>query len=100
MPVTVPLFVVLHAEPYPEGEASRAMRRLMLWVAGVMVVFGVIFYVVLIRGGQKQAQRMEEHRMALRKRARSGLKIAAPDGAAGEGEAGAPAGPPDETPDG
>lgn len=98
LPVTVPLFVVLHAEPYPEGEASAAMRRLMLWVAGVMVVFGIIFYLVLIRGGQKQVRRMEEHRMALRKRARASQppKPAGPDGQDDASVSGAG----DDTPDG
>jgi hypothetical protein len=71
LPITVPMFVVLHGEPYPEEEAGEAMRTAMLWVAGAMVLFGLLFYVVLIRGGAKQTQRMEEHRLALRKRIRA-----------------------------
>ncbi len=70
-PATVPMFVVLHGEPYPEEEAGAAMRNAMLWVAVAMVLFGLLFYVVLIRGGAKQTKRMEEHRMALRKRIRA-----------------------------
>lgn len=88
-PITVPLFVVFHAEQYPEDEASRGMRNLMIWVAGVMVFLGILFYIVLIRGGQKQAERMEAHRWELRRRAR----------AAGDGPtAGPPAGRPASDP--
>jgi hypothetical protein len=65
------MFVVLHGEPYPEEEAGAMMRSAMLWVAGAMVLFALLFYVVLIRGGARQTQRMEEHRLALRKRIRA-----------------------------
>ncbi len=80
-PITVPMFVVLHAEPFPDDQAGQAMRSAMLWVAGAMVLLGLIFYVVLIRGGQKQADRMEKHRWELRRRARaagSGATAGAP----------------------
>jgi len=70
-PATVPLFVVLHAERFPEEEAGQTMRTAMLWVAGAMVLFGLLFYIVLIRGGQRQVERMEEHRVALRRRIRA-----------------------------
>jgi hypothetical protein len=95
-PITVPMFVVLHAEPYPIDEAGRPMRTLMYWVAGAMVLLALVFYFVLIRGGQRQAERMEAHRWALRKRAReseqgkdAGAPSAAdpPPGADGEGDA-------------
>lgn len=71
LPITAPMFVVLHMEPFPEAAAAQAMRNLMWWIAGSMVVFGLLFYVVLIRGGRKQVQRMEEHRLALRQRIRA-----------------------------
>ena len=70
-PITTPMFVVLHAEPFPEEAAAEAIRRTMYWVAAGMVLFGLLFYIVLIRGSRGQDQRMEEHRMALRKRARA-----------------------------
>lgn len=97
LPVTVPLFVVLHAELFPEGEAAEAMHRAMLWVAGVMVIFGVVFYLVLIRGGRKQVRRMEEHRMRLRRRARASMQGKDP---AGEGPDAPEAAPEGEAPDG
>ena len=71
LPITAPMFVVLHIERYPEDAASSAMRELMWWIAGSMVLFGLLFYIVLIRGGSKQAQRMEAHRLALRQRIRA-----------------------------
>ena len=70
-PITTPMFVVLHAEPFPEEAAAEAIRRSMMWVAGGMVLFGLLFYIVLIRGSRGQDERMEEHRMALRRRARA-----------------------------
>ena len=70
-PITMPMFVVLHAEQYPEGAAAERIRETMLWVAGGMVLFGLLFYLVLIRGGRSQDKRMEQHRLALRKRARA-----------------------------
>lgn len=90
-PVTVPMFVVLHAEPYPEGAAERRMRTAMLWVAAAMLLFAALFYFVLIRGGGRQEKRMEEHRMALRRRVRARGRAAAP----GE-EGGGPAPPADD----
>ncbi len=70
-PMTAPMLVVLHVERYPDHEASQRIRGAMLWVAGAMVIFGLLFYIVLIRGGAKQAKRMEEHRLALRQRIRA-----------------------------
>ena len=69
-PITTPLFVVLDIEPFPYGEAGK-YRTMMFWIAGFMVLFGLLFYLVLIRGGQKQQVRMEAHRMELRKRIRA-----------------------------
>jgi hypothetical protein len=86
-PITVPMFVVLHMEPFPIEDAGRGMRTLMYWIAGAMVLFGLLFYLVLIRGGQKQAERMEAHRWALRKRARASL-TGKPGQAPPAGEAG------------
>jgi hypothetical protein len=71
LPITAPMFVVLHMEPYPEGEAAAGMRTLMWWIAGSMVLFGLLFYIVLIRGGAKQTERMEAHRLQLRQRMRA-----------------------------
>ncbi len=70
-PITTPMFVVLHAEPFPEEAAAEAIRRSMYWVAGGMVLFGLLFYIVLIRGSRGQDERMEKHRIALRQRARA-----------------------------
>jgi hypothetical protein len=96
-PVTVPMFVVLHAEPYPEDLAERRMRRAMLWVAAGMLVFGFLFYFVLIRGGRRQNREMEAHRLALRRRVRARGQAPSlphddagpPDGAGGAHEEGA-----------
>ncbi len=70
-PVTMPMFVVLHAEPFPKDAASNRIRDTMVWVAGAMVIFGLLFYFVLIRGGRAQVKRMEAHRLDLRRRARA-----------------------------
>ncbi|MDA1196286.1 MAG: hypothetical protein O2894_14045 [Planctomycetota bacterium] len=70
-PVTMPMFVILHAEPYPEEAAAERIRSAMFWVAVGMVVFALFFYFVLIRGDRQQERRMEEHRIALRRRARA-----------------------------
>ena len=71
LPVTVPLFVILHAEPFPEDAAAESMQQVMVWVAISMLIFGLFFYFVLIRGGSKQAKAMDEHRLAIRMRARA-----------------------------
>ena len=70
LPITAPMFVVLHIEPFPEGEKAEAMRTLMWWITGSMIIFGLLFYIVLIRGGSKQQERMEAHRIKLRQRMR------------------------------
>lgn len=69
-PITAPMFVVIHAERFPEEVAAERIRSTMIWVAAGMVLFGLLFYIVLIRGSRGQDKRMEAHRMALRKRAR------------------------------
>ena len=79
-PITVPMFVMLHAEPVDEEASQREMRRLMLWVAGAMLLFGLLFYIVIVRGGRKQAERMEAHRARLRQRIREkGQGVQLPD---------------------
>ncbi|MDF1703106.1 MAG: hypothetical protein P1V36_18310 [Planctomycetota bacterium] len=84
-PITMPMFVVIHAEPYPEGAAAERIKETMVWVAAGMVLFGLLFYLVLIRGGQSQVKRMEEHRLALRRRARATGQGASAEGPTAEG---------------
>ena len=89
-PVTSPMFVVLHAESYPDDIAQERMRGAMLWVAAGMLVFGLLFYFVLIRGSRRQNREMEEHRVALRRRIRAkgqGPKLPAGPTSRGDGEA-------------
>jgi len=55
-------------------------------IAVILIVMGILFYVVLIRGERKQAKRMEAHRIRLRRRARASeasksKKAHAPEGA-------------------
>ena len=56
----------------------------MWWIAGSMLLFGLLFYLVLIRGGSKQNKAMEAHRIALRQRirAKEAQKAKPPDGGA------------------
>ena len=85
----MPMFVVIHAEPYPEGAAAEKIRATMVWVAAGRVLFGLLFYLVLIRGARAQEGRMEAHRLELRKRARAagqGVEATAPPGGPGEGD--------------
>lgn len=88
-PVTAPMFVVLHAEPYPDDIAQQRMRSAMAWVAGGMLIFGLLFYFVLIRGSRRQNRDMEQHRLALRRRIRAkgqGPKFPAAPPSEGDGE--------------
>ena len=64
--LTVPLFVLLRADPHPG--ASDTMMTAMYWVAGGMVLLALLFYLILVRGGRKQFARMEEQRQRLRKK--------------------------------
>ncbi len=85
-PLTVPMFIVVHVERVPTLEAV-GQGELIWGIAIVLIVMGILFYVVLIRGERKQAKRMEEHRIRLRKRMRA---VEATKGA--EGAEGASAG--------
>ena len=95
LPITAPMFVVLHVEPFPEDESSAGMRTLMWWIAGSMVLFGLLFYVVLIRGGRKQNVRMEAHRIQIRQRMRAKGQVPRLPGHERDAPAADP--PPDET---
>lgn len=63
---TVPLFILIAAEPHPG--ASDYMMSAMYWIAGGMVLLALLFYFVLVRGGRKQMQRMEAQRAKLREK--------------------------------
>lgn len=66
--LTVPFFVVLHVA---SDEGGRSPYKPLIWIiAGAIVVLGILFYVVLVRGESKERDRMDERRRALRKRVR------------------------------
>ncbi|MGE0193042.1 MAG: hypothetical protein AB7T63_13485 [Planctomycetota bacterium] len=83
--VSVPTFVVLYAEPHPEG-ADSDLPAAMRWVAGAMLLLGLLFYLVVVRTGRRAERRQEEHRAQLRQRRRhqdAGDMPPDDDGAAG-----------------
>lgn len=66
--ITMPMFVVLHVEPVPD---LASPYRTMIWViSGLILLLGVLFYFVFVRGEQREAERMEAFRRGLRKRIR------------------------------
>jgi hypothetical protein len=67
-PVTVPMFVLLHLEPVTVD--PKPYGSFMLVLAGSIVLFGFLFWFVLVRGERKESQRTEEQRAAMRKRMR------------------------------
>ncbi|MCB9825137.1 MAG: hypothetical protein H6806_06385 [Planctomycetes bacterium] len=69
--VSVPTFLVLYAEPHPEG-ADSDLPVAMRWVAGGMVLLALLFYLVVVRAGRRAEHRQEEHRAKLRQRRRHG----------------------------
>ncbi len=86
-PLTVPLFVVLDVDLYPEGAAAAELRQFMVWVAGAMVVLGLLFWVLLSRSDKRQAARMEEQRARIRRRSRAAVAGQdAPPAQAGSGD--------------
>jgi hypothetical protein len=75
--ITVPFFVVLDVRPRVYDAAGSGFQTAMKVVAGVMVLLGLLFYFVFIRGERKEAARMEEHRRRLRQRMRARAEAAA-----------------------
>jgi hypothetical protein len=68
-PLTMPLFVVFHARPVRPGEGSRGLDRLIYVVSGLIVVFTLAFWFLVIRRSKAEEVRMDEHRRRLRRRA-------------------------------
>jgi hypothetical protein len=69
--LTAPYFVLLDLEPFTAYRSSPFYENV-FWYAGIgLLVFGALFYVVLIRGERKEATSMERHRIAIRQRARA-----------------------------
>ncbi len=66
---TLPLFVVVHAEPVKETESQY--QKLIWGVTGLITLLALLFYFVLIRGERKEAARMETYRTNLRRRRRA-----------------------------
>jgi hypothetical protein len=99
--VTMPLFVLLHAEPFNPYVRRPFYETFFFWVTVSLILLGILFYFVLIRGERKESSEMESRRIALRKRIRAveaakAGAAAPPSGAsdAGEGGGAAPEGPP------
>jgi hypothetical protein len=66
--LTVPLFVVLHIE---SDEDVTSPYRLLIWyLSGAIVLLGILFYVVLVRGEGRERDRMDSRRRDLRRRIR------------------------------
>lgn len=83
--LAVPLFVVLDFESLENvGGVSESHRRLMWIVAGIIVLLGLIFYFVLIRGEGKQAKQFEASRIERRKRLRARREASKPPGDGGD----------------
>ncbi|MHC5010724.1 MAG: hypothetical protein ACYTG6_07190 [Planctomycetota bacterium] len=67
--VTVPFFIALHIEV---DELEESPYRFLIWIiSGAILVLAVLFYVVLIRGERKEADRMQAYRRGLRQRIRA-----------------------------
>jgi hypothetical protein len=82
--VTTPYFVLLHMEPdFPRSGPMH--QNAFFWVTVSMILFGILFYVVLIRGERKEAAKSEAHRMELRRRARGVPPAAGPTPTGGAG---------------
>ena len=92
--ITVPFFVVLDVRPRTYGADKSAFDLAMRIVAGVMVLLGLLFYFVFIRGEHKEATRMDEHRRRLRQRMRARAEAAASGALPPDGD-GADGAPPD-----
>ncbi len=73
----MPFFVVLDVRPRIYDSSKSGFDTAMRVVAGVMVLLGLLFYLVFIRGERREAARMEEHRRRLRKRMRERAEAAA-----------------------
>jgi hypothetical protein len=70
-PVVAPYFVLLDLEPFVPYRSSPFYQNV-FWYAGIaLFVFGVLFYVVLIRGERKESASIERHRIAIRQRMRA-----------------------------
>ncbi len=69
MEITVPTFVVLHAEPHPEG-ADLDSQRVLGWILLGLLSFALLFYWVVARPARRAERHSEEHRLALKQRRR------------------------------
>ncbi|MFV1959742.1 MAG: hypothetical protein ACC662_10065, partial [Planctomycetota bacterium] len=78
--VTMPLFIVVDAEPILPGPLPY--QTLVWGIAVVIFILAVLFYFVLIRGEGREAARMERYRAKLKRRIREreGLVIRPPGG--------------------
>jgi hypothetical protein len=97
-PTIAPYFVMLHMESYVPVGRSSLWDNVFWYATLALLVLGVLFYVVLIRGERKESATMEARRIALRKRIRAheGLPGAPTTGGSGSASetAGKGAGPP------
>lgn len=75
-PLTMPMFIVMHVEPMVYDIDQTDYKVFMWIVAGSILLLGLIFWLVFIRGESKEAQRAEERRIRLRKQRRArGLSL-------------------------
>ena len=75
--MTMPMFIIVHVEPLVPG---RSPYETLIWiVSSVIIVLGVLFYLVLVRGESKEAARLEAHRAGLRKKRRGDKTISPPE---------------------
>ncbi len=99
---TTPCFVLLDARvriPYVRRPATQTF---FFWVTVSLIVLGILFYVVLIRGERRESGEMEQRKLALRKRIRAAEAArgagAPPLAPANPPEGGSDDAPPDGTP--
>lgn len=70
-PLTMPMFIVMHVEPVVYDIDAGRYRAFMWIIAGSIVLLGLIFWLVFVRGESKEAARLEAYRIKLRQRMRA-----------------------------
>ncbi|MDJ0976264.1 MAG: hypothetical protein QNJ98_17520 [Planctomycetota bacterium] len=70
-PLTMPMFIVMHVEPRVYNLDESKYLGFMWIVAGSIVLLGLIFWIVFVRGESKEAARLEQYRIKLRQRMRA-----------------------------
>lgn len=71
--LTTPSFVLLHADKR-EVQADEDWQQLMWIIALVIVILGLLFWLVLVRGESREAAKMDARRRELRQRQRAARK--------------------------